>query len=119
MEGYSECLAMECAPFGVRVCLVEPGDHRGGASRYRLRGGRADSPYAAALGRATDVMRHDEETGSDPARLGRLVAKALQKKRLPAYLRVAKADQHLAVLLHKILPARLFRGIISSYYKVG
>ncbi len=31
MEGYSECLAMEVKPFHIQVCLVEPGDHRGGS----------------------------------------------------------------------------------------
>ena len=31
LEGYAECLAMETEDFGIQVCLVEPGDHRGGS----------------------------------------------------------------------------------------
>lgn len=35
LEGYAECLAMETAPWGVQVCLVEPGDHRAAAASAR------------------------------------------------------------------------------------
>ena len=118
IEGYSECLALELRPFGIEVMLVEPGDHRGGSRAYRphSRGMTADSPYAAAFETGAAVIAHDEDTGCDPDRLGEKIAKALRKKRLPRRLRVAKADQHLAVILHDLLPARLFDRIIGDYY---
>ena len=118
IEGYSECLALEVRPFGIEVMLVEPGDHRGGSRAYRpySAGMTADSPYAAAFETGAAVIAHDENTGCDPDRLGEKVAKALRKKRLPRRLRVAKGDQHLAVILHDLLPARLFDRIIGDYY---
>ncbi len=118
VEGYSECLALEVKPFGVEVMLVEPGDHRSGSSAYRhhSKGMSADSPYKADFDSGTEAIARDEAGGSDPDILGRKIAKALKKKRLPRRLRVAKPDQHLAVILHDVLPARLFDRIIRNYY---
>ena len=119
IEGYSECLAMEVKPFGVEVMVVEPGDHKSGAAAYRRhsRGITPDSPYQEAFRRGTGVIAHDEANGADPDRLGEKVARALTKKRLPRRLRVARGDQHLAVILHDLLPAGLFERIIGSYYR--
>ena len=118
IEGYSECLALETKPFGIDVMLVEPGDHRGGSRAYRPHsaGMSADSPYFSAFEAGTRAIAHDEDNGCDPDRLGEKVARALKKKRLPRRLRIAKADQHLAVILHDLLPNRLFESIIGSYY---
>lgn len=119
IEGYAECLQMEVRPFGVQVCLVEPGDHRGGSDAYRSRVIGEHSPYARAFEQGTGIIRHDELNGSDPAALGRKAARALNRKRLPFRLRVASADQHLAVYLHKLLPPRLNEAILRSYYLKG
>ena len=118
IEGYSECLALETAPFGIEVMLVEPGDHRGGSRAYRPHssGMTADSPYAAAFETGTAAIAWDEENGCDPDRLGEKIVKALKKKRLPRRLRIAKGDQHLAVILHDVLPSRWFDRIIGDYY---
>ena len=118
VEGYSECLALEVKPFGVEVMLVEPGDHRGGSAAYRRHSkGMTDaSPYKADFDSGTAAIARDEAGGSDPDILGRKIAKALKKKRLPRRLRVAKFDQHLAVILHDVLPARLFDWILRDYY---
>lgn len=117
VEGYAECLAMETAPFGIQVCLVEPGDHRGGAEHTRLRADVAkDSAYAAAFEAGTAVIRHDEAHGSDPDRLGRKVAALLKKRRMPLRLRIASPDQHLAVILHDVLPGWLNQLILRGYY---
>lgn len=121
VEGFSECLALEAAPFGVQVTVVEPGDHRSGAQTYRLasRGMTPSSPYWDAFEAARGVIARDEAGGSDPDALGRRIARILRKKRMPQRLRVAKADQHLAVVLHDVLPNRLFARIIGSYYRPG
>ncbi len=117
IEGYTECLAYEVRPFGVEVCLLEPGDHRGGSQTTRLRAAVAeDSPYKDAYRRGTAVIAHDEANGCDPENLGRIAAGLLAKKRLPLRKRVAKFDQHLAVTLHSHFPVRLIQSILYGYY---
>lgn len=118
IEGYAECLQMEAKPFGIQVMLVEPGDHRSGSDKYRPHAGAMNdqSPYAKEYESTTRVIHHDETNGSDPDALGRKVAKALEKKRMPYRKRIASLDQHLAVYLHKFLPARLNTMILRKYY---
>jgi NAD(P)-dependent dehydrogenase (short-subunit alcohol dehydrogenase family) len=118
IEGYTECLAMEVAPFGIQVCLVEPGDHRGGSSAYRrwAQAMSADSPYHINFRKGIAAIAHDEENGSDPDMLGNRVAKLLQRRRMPLRERVAKFDQHLAVFLHSFIPARIMQFILTQYY---
>lgn len=118
VEGYSECLALEVKRFGIEVMVVEPGDHQSGSQAYRRRsrGMTESSPYRAAFEAGTAVIARDEAGGSDPEALGRKIARALQKKRLPRRLRVAKIDQHFAVFLHDLLPTGLFDRIIGNYY---
>ena len=119
IEGYSECLQLECRPHGIEVMVVRPGDHRSGGQGYRgrSRGMDENSPYRPAFDAACRVIHFDESHGCDPDRLGEKIVRALEKKRLPRTLCVAKFDQHLAVILHDLLPARLFEKIIASYYR--
>ena len=121
IEGYAECLAMEVAPFGIQVSLVEPGDHRGGSQHTRLLTVEAqgDSPYANACAKAVSVIRRDEAGGLSPETLGRKVLRNANRKRMRFRLRVAKPDQRLAVLLHAMLPARLNFRILMDYYRKG
>ncbi len=118
IEGYLECLRMEVKPFGIEVMVVEPGDHKSGSHLYRkhAKGMTPASPYWEAYQRGTNQIAHDEQNGSDPDALGRKVAKALQKRKLPGKLCIAKFDQHLAVLLHDLLPVKWFSAFIASYY---
>ncbi len=119
IEGYLECLRMEVAPFGIEVMAVEPGDHSSGSSVYRAhsQGMTETSPYHAAYEKGISVIRHDEQNGSSPRRLGKKVARVLQRKHLPGRLLIAKWDQRMAVILHDVLPTRLFSRFIASYYK--
>ncbi len=118
IEGYTECLAMEVAPFGIQVCLVEPGDHRSGSSAYRrwAQAVSADSPYDLNFRKGIATISHDEENGSDPDTLGNKVAQLLQRRRMPLRKRIAKFDQHLAVILHSFIPARIMQFILTQYY---
>lgn len=70
LEGYAECLAMETADFGIQVCLVEPGDHRGGSSHTRLHAkNETNTVYQKAYENTCAIIHHDEENGllSGPA----------------------------------------------------
>lgn len=118
IEGYAEGLQMEVRPFGIQVMLVEPGDHRSGSEKYRPHAAKMgpESPYAAAYASATAKIHHDETNGSDPDQLGRKIARMLEKRRMPFRKRIASPDQHLAVWLHKLLPARWNEKILRDYY---
>jgi NAD(P)-dependent dehydrogenase (short-subunit alcohol dehydrogenase family) len=120
VEGYAECLAMETHPFGVQVCLVEPGDHRGGSQHTRLHAIAPEGdPYAAACRTACAVIHRDETGGLSPVRLGQKVARELGRRRMRFRLLVAKPDQRLAVLIHRLLPVRLHFAILRDYYGKG
>ena len=118
IEGYAECLSMEVKPFGIQVMLVEPGDHRSGSDKYRPHAAAmsGNSPYAAAYESAVRQIHHDESNGSDPDILGRKIAKTLDRKRIPFRRRIASADQHLAVYVHRFLGARINSAILRKYY---
>ena len=118
LEGYSECLRMENRAHGIQVMLVEPGDHQGGSNRYRGRARNIGPAYQESLKRVSDIIARDEAAGLLPHRLGQKVARALNRKRLPMRLRVAQISQHAAVILHDLLPNRLFLYLLSKYYKV-
>lgn len=114
LEGYCECLRMENRDKGIQVMLVEPGDHQGGAGKYRARARQIPPAYQASLDRVSAVIARDEGQGLCPARLGQKVARSLNKKRLPMRLRVASLSQHAAVVLHDMLPNRLFLYLLSK-----
>ena len=118
LEGYAECLAMETAPWGVQVCLVEPGDHRGGSQRTRLNALEEDgtSPYHSRYEAAVAVIHRDEAGGLSPDRLGEKLVRNVERRHMRFRLRVAKPDQHLAVWLHALLPPRLNGRILNAYY---
>lgn len=118
LEGYAECLAMETAPWGVRVCLVEPGDHRGGSQRTRLNAREEDgtSPYHRRYEAAVAVIHRDEAGGLSPDRLGEKLVRNVERRHMRFRLRVAKPDQHLAVWLHALLPPWLNGRVLSAYY---
>ena len=118
IEGYAECLAMEVKDFGIQVMLVEPGDHRSGSDKYRPHAAAMSesSPYAEAYESSVAQIAHDEHNGSDPDALGRKIARTLDRKRIPFRKRIASADQHLAVYIHRLGPAGLNAAILRKYY---
>lgn len=118
MEGYAECLAMETRRFGIRVCLVEPGDHRGGSDHTRLHaaGESETSVYSAAYQSACAAIHRDESGGLLPDALGAKVVRNVQRRFMRFRLRVAKFDQHLAVWLHRWLPNWANSFILRIYY---
>jgi NAD(P)-dependent dehydrogenase (short-subunit alcohol dehydrogenase family) len=118
VESMSDALRLELAPFGINVCLVEPGDFKTDftAARVFAAAGRDGSPYAQRCRRAVEVMEHDERNGSDPRELARLVVKIIRARRpKPRYL-VGKRLQKLGAMLKRVLSARSIDRIMVSIY---
>lgn len=78
LEGLSECLAKEVAPFGVRVLIVEPGAFRTNLFGNAFRSMPAMDVYAPTVGptRAYASQSHGAQAG-DPAKAARAIIDAV------------------------------------------
>jgi NAD(P)-dependent dehydrogenase (short-subunit alcohol dehydrogenase family) len=86
--GFTESLAQEVAPFGVKVCALEPGGMR---TNWGARANK-DTPdllpdYEPSVGAVIEALRSywGNET-SDPVKVAQLVLRLVSSDRLPAHL---------------------------------
>jgi NAD(P)-dependent dehydrogenase (short-subunit alcohol dehydrogenase family) len=78
LEGLSECLAKELAPFGVRVLIVEPGAFRTKLFGAAFRSLPALEAYAPSVGPTRAfAARMDGEQAGDPVKAARAIADAV------------------------------------------
>ena len=86
--GFTESLATEVAPFGVKVCALEPGGIR---TNWGARA-RRDTPdllpdYEPSVGAFLNRLKsHWGQENSDPAKVAQVVLRLAASDRLPAHL---------------------------------
>jgi len=87
LEGLSECMAQELAPFGVRVLIVEPGAFRTSLFGARFRRMDPIDAYATTVGptRAYAAQNDGAQQG-DPAKAAAAIADAVSSSRSPLRL---------------------------------
>ena len=87
LEGYSEALAPEVAPFGVKVLIVEPGAFRTGFSGAALAQSREMPEYAGTVGPTREIITGIDGTQpGDPARAAEAIMAALLSDETPLRL---------------------------------
>lgn len=118
LEGLTECLRMEVKRFGIRVILIEPGDHRTAFSKNRrMTEASSENPaYRAACTRAVQRMIADEEAGPPPDDVARLVYKVIRTRNPRLRYTAGPRAQRAAVWLKRYAPNALVEKIISTYY---
>jgi NAD(P)-dependent dehydrogenase (short-subunit alcohol dehydrogenase family) len=100
LEGMSEALAQEVAPFGIKVLIVEPGAFRTGFAAEALRYMPALEAYADVMERTRDAMQAMDGTQEgDPAKAARAIEQALAAATTPLRLQLG-ADAVSAVRAH-------------------
>lgn len=115
LEGFGESLAMELAPFGVRVALVEPGlvlTPHFTADRGRARGAtRTESPYYAWFAQHEAMVDAIlQQRRITPADVASAVGRALDDRR-PRLRYVVGWRVRLLLALRRLLPGELFERI--------
>ncbi len=112
VEGLSDCLRMEVAPFGIRVVVIEPGAIRtewGGiafGSLLRMSGDTAYGPYArrhAKMGEGASRSR----LPSPPAVVARTIARAARARR-PRIRYATGGGARLFLCICRLLSDRMF-----------
>jgi NAD(P)-dependent dehydrogenase (short-subunit alcohol dehydrogenase family) len=98
LEGLSEALAAEVAPFGIRVLIVEPGSFRTEFGGSRMHRSRTIDEYAATTGptrSAVDAM--DGAQPGDPRKAAEAIIQVLDAPEPPLRLALGNdAVDHIA-----------------------
>jgi len=117
LEALVEALRHEVAPFGIKACLVEPGDTRTGftSSRVIAEAAGEDSPYYARFRKSLGRMEHDEQNGAPPEKVARAIHGMIMRKNPP--IRRAVGPGYKTILfLKRLLPSRLVEKLVGMLY---
>jgi NAD(P)-dependent dehydrogenase (short-subunit alcohol dehydrogenase family) len=118
LEGLTESLRLEVKQFGIRVVLVEPGDHRTNLTSNRLTTAASlnDPVYGEHFSVAVSRMAADEQGGPDPARIARLLERIIHSPNPRLRYTAGPALQRAAVWLKRLGPYSLLEAAMSAYY---
>lgn len=113
LEGWAESLAVEVAPFGIDVTLVEPGGYAtriwDNASVTR----HESSPYTAFVDTMEPRMRDQiDRTSRDPREVGERIAKLLDRRRSRLRNPVGP-DAHTMHIVSHLVPFRARVGLLT------
>jgi NAD(P)-dependent dehydrogenase (short-subunit alcohol dehydrogenase family) len=102
VEGFSEVLAQEVAPFGVKVTLIEPGAMRTDWAGSSMTIPDVSEPYQPTIGAMAQMMRQfDGQQGGDPKKVAEIIVSLALRDDAPlrllmgadAYEIATKADR--------------------------
>lgn len=122
LEGFSESLRYELAPFGIHVILIEPGSYQ---TNIWTRGKRMaghhgqqgkDSPYRPFLNSIESYLQQNEKNLGDPLDVAKKVVHVATKPRPGLRYPIGKGVG-LLLLSKSILPWRLREKIVLSILK--
>jgi NAD(P)-dependent dehydrogenase (short-subunit alcohol dehydrogenase family) len=110
VEGFSEALRWEVEPFGIDVCLIEPGTFKTPIFFENQRRGEIldkTGPYAAISARIEALVARSAEKANPPDSVGRAVARVLREPS-PPFRTPVGADAMALATLRRALPDWLF-----------
>jgi NAD(P)-dependent dehydrogenase (short-subunit alcohol dehydrogenase family) len=100
LEGMSEALAQEVAPFGIKVMIVEPGAFRTGFAAQALKYMPVHPAYLEVIRGTRDFAKNMDGTQEgDPMKAAKAIEFALQAKATPLRLQLG-ADAVAAIKIH-------------------
>ncbi len=115
LEAISDALRLELRPWGISVSLIQPGavktpiwdkGRRAGEELLRNAPAEVRTLYGAAVGIATKMAIHENETGVDPIQVARAIEHALLSAHPRPRYPVGR-QARLLIPLSRILPDRL------------
>ncbi len=120
VEGFSESLYYDLAPHGVQVAIIEPGAIK---TQFAINIKRpanklSDEIYSKQAEVFQKVRANMDERlkNTTPDMVAKVAVRLANQKSMPLRTRVG-SDAHLVYWLHRLLPAKLFLGMIKQYYK--
>jgi NAD(P)-dependent dehydrogenase (short-subunit alcohol dehydrogenase family) len=123
VEGMSDCLRLELAPFGIRVIVIEPGSivsEWSVISRDNLLMHSGEGVYAKYAQAHARVLggANGNAISSPPEAVAKTVSRAL-KARHPRTRYASGGGAAPILLLRKLLPDRLFDGALRLMFRIS
>jgi NAD(P)-dependent dehydrogenase (short-subunit alcohol dehydrogenase family) len=118
LEGMTEALRMEVLPFGVKVVLVEPGDHKTAITKNREKPHLSDkaNAYERRFSNVLEIVESNENQSGPPCRVSQLISRVLKADAPRLRHPVGSSKEQAFIFLKSILPQDMFEGLVRSHY---
>jgi len=117
LEGLTESLRLEVSHCGIRVTLIEPGDHRTPFTQNR-RFTVSSTSYSGPFERAIERMVADEQSGPKPESVAFLVHKVLNTRNPRLRYTTGTSSQRAAVWMKRLLPNWVTERVMRAHYRL-
>ena len=104
---------METGHLGIKVVLIEPGDHRTAFTANR-RKVAVSEPYKERFQQAISRMEKDEQDGPDPANVAKLIGRIVDMPSPRLRYTVGPAPERAMVWLKRAMPYSAIKTIMRS-----
>ena len=115
LEAFTDAVRMEMKQYGVRACIIEPGDTKTGFTDARIMHDEASNNYSRILRNSVSKMAADEQNGISPDSVAKVALALAGKKNPPARVPVGLEYKALMQLL-RIMPDRGKEIILGKLY---
>lgn len=119
VEGFSEGLRAEVEPFGIQVCLIEPGMIKTPIFYENLRRAELenkDGPYSRVTAHVEALVMKGAANAPPPELVAKTLIKLLTKHR-PPFRTPVGTDAKALLLLRYLLPERIFSWAVGASLK--
>jgi NAD(P)-dependent dehydrogenase (short-subunit alcohol dehydrogenase family) len=119
IESLTEALRIELKAFGIKVCMIEPGDyHTNAISNRRNIIPRKESPYHRRLKDFFDLLDNHITKGGNPEVLGKLILRITASKKPRLRYKSGKCIERITPFAGNIFPNRVFEWFLTRFYKI-
>ena len=108
-------LRNELCYFNVDVCAIMPGDIKTKFTESRIKDHEGSDVYNGMIDKSVAVMERDEQNGSGPDVIAKLVLKTAEKKKTSPIVTAGFTYKAL-VFLDRILPKKLVSFLLLKLY---
>lgn len=117
LDRYSEALGTEVERFGITVVTIQPGEFDTNIKNSRITPKVISEANRPGYERAMEILGGSMHYSRDPDELARLVARIIASRTPKLTYVVAEGKQKLSVQLRKVLPGRMFMGMVRKHYE--
>lgn len=117
LERYTEALSTEVARFGIKTLTIQPGEFNTNIAAARLRPEVISEANRPGYEKAMEVLGGSMHYSRDPDELAQVVQKVINARSPKTTYIVAQGVQRISIVLKKLLPGRLFEGMVRKHYE--